>query len=34
MDARLVSLETVEENDFVIDNLLWIGFFGEAYTGY
>lgn len=33
MDARLVSLETEEENAFVIENLLWIGFFGEAYTG-
>lgn len=34
MDARLVSLETEKENAFVIENLLWIGFFGEAYTGY
>lgn len=33
MGARLVSLETEAENAFVIENLLWIGFFGEAYTG-
>lgn len=33
MGARLVSLESEEENDFVVQNLLWIGFLGEAYTG-
>ncbi|CAM9971909.1 unnamed protein product, partial [Scytosiphon promiscuus] len=33
MGARLVSLESEHENDFVIQNLLWIGFLGEAYTG-
>lgn len=31
--ARLVSLESDAENDFVTHNLLWIGFLGEAYTG-
>ncbi|CAN0534559.1 unnamed protein product, partial [Ectocarpus sp. 12 AP-2014] len=31
--ARLVSLESEAENDFVTHNLLWIGFLGEAYTG-
>ncbi|CAN0332801.1 unnamed protein product, partial [Pylaiella littoralis] len=33
LGARLVSLETADENDFVIHNLLWIGFLGEAYMG-
>jgi len=33
MGARLVSIESERENDFVIENLLWIGFLGEAYTG-
>lgn len=33
MGARLVSLESEAENDFVTHNLLWIGFLGEAYTG-
>ncbi|CAN0013007.1 unnamed protein product [Ectocarpus sp. 12 AP-2014] len=33
VDARLVSLESEAENDFVTYNLLWIGFLGEAYTG-
>lgn len=33
MGARLVSLESEGENDFVTQNLLWVGFLGEAYTG-
>ncbi|CAM9848416.1 unnamed protein product [Ectocarpus fasciculatus] len=33
LGARLVSLESEAENDFVTQNLLWIGFFGESYTG-
>lgn len=33
MGARLVSMESEGENDFVMENLLWIGFLGEAYTG-
>lgn len=33
MGARLVSMESERENDFVTQNLLWIGFLGEAYTG-
>lgn len=33
MGARLVSLETEAENDFVTHNLLWNGFLGESYTG-
>lgn len=33
MGARLVSVESERENDFVIATLLWIGFLGEAYTG-
>lgn len=26
-------MESEGENDFVMENLLWIGFLGEAYTG-
>lgn len=33
MGARLVSLETEGEDDFVNQSLLWIGFLGEAYMG-
>lgn len=33
MGARLVSMESEGENEFVVENMLWIGFLGEAYTG-
>lgn len=33
MGARLVSVESEGENDFVLYNLLWPGFLGEAYYG-
>ncbi|CAM9241931.1 unnamed protein product, partial [Choristocarpus tenellus] len=33
MRARLVSLETLAEYEFIVHNLLWIGFYGEVYTG-
>eukprot|EP00903_Cladosiphon_okamuranus_P014742 g13660.t1 len=33
MGARLVSIESESENDFIVETLLWIGFLGEAYTG-